>query len=292
VDLQVIRTAVVPMPGAYAVRAGGGAVRRLAPVLRPGQDVIHAPCLAFVLRHPSAGVILVDTGFHADARGSLRRDLGLPMSVLFRGLEVAAEPFDVQLRAAGVEPADVRRVVMTHLHVDHTSGMRLLPNAEFVCAREEWAATRRRAAELKGYVARHLPDASRMRLVDLAREGELYGPFPHTRDLLGDGTIRLLGTPGHTPGHLSVLVDRGADGRVLLAGDAAYVRRNIDEQRLPLIVDDPPAARESLRRLAAFRAGEPDVPVVPSHDPDAWKALAPEPAGPGTAAGAAEPSPA
>jgi len=106
---------------------------------------------------------------------------------------------------------------MTHLHVDHTSGMRLLPRATFTCAREEWAAARRPLAAVKGYVSRHLPPASRMQLIDIERHGLAYGPFAKTLDLVGDGSIRLLATPGHTPGHLSVLL-RVADGPpVLLA---------------------------------------------------------------------------
>ncbi|GAC1318455.1 MAG: hypothetical protein NVSMB25_07900 [Thermoleophilaceae bacterium] len=59
------------------------------------------------------------------------------MSLLFRGLRPAEAPYDEQLRALSIDPADVERVIMTHLHVDHTSGMRLLPRAEFTCARAE-----------------------------------------------------------------------------------------------------------------------------------------------------------
>src|SRR5204863_705099 len=114
-------------------------------------------------------------------------------------------------------------------------GMRLLPTAEFVCSEEEWAAATSRRAVLNGYAQGHLPPRSRMRLVDFDRDGERHPPFARTIDLLGDGSIRLLSTPGHTRGHLSVLLRLDGGRRVLLVGDAAYTTRHIEEQLLSLL---------------------------------------------------------
>ena len=250
VELQPIVTGHLVLPERYAFRTLGNPLARL-----------KAVCLAFVLRHPAAGVVLVDTGFHPDAGDDRRKDFGPAMSAMFASLK--PQPFDRQLRDAGVDPAAVERVVMTHLHVDHTSGMRLLGRARFSIARAEWAAVGGGAR--KGYVRQHLPPASRIDLVDF--DGA-HGPFGATADLLGDGSIRLLSTPGHTPGHLSVLV-RTRRGEVLLAGDAAYTRRNIREQVLPLLTTDAAAHRRSLAELKAFAEAHPEVPVLPSHDPDA-----------------------
>lgn len=79
------------------------------------------------MRHPSAGVILFDTGLHANAHASVRADFGVSLKLVFREVEPIGPPFDEQLRALGVEPEAVELVIMTHLHVDHTSGMRYLP---------------------------------------------------------------------------------------------------------------------------------------------------------------------
>ena len=247
VSVEPIVTADLPIPRAYALRGS------LTGMLR-------AHCLAFVVKHPRAGTVLVDTGFHPDARSDLRRDFGLRMSLLFRAIRPARDPFDEQLRAAGVEPSEVERVVMTHLHVDHTSGMRLLPNARFTCTRAEWRAATGSGAGGRGYVAHHLPPEPRMDLLEL--DGE--------HDLLGDGSVRLVPTPGHTPGHMSVLLATATHGRVMLVGDAAYTRQNVAEQRLPLLAADGSAAARSLRELAAL---DPDVTLVPSHDPNAWEEL-------------------
>jgi N-acyl homoserine lactone hydrolase len=194
------------------------------------------------------------------------------MSILFRTLRPADEPYEDRLRGLGVEPGEVERVVMTHLHVDHTSGMRLLPNASFVISRREWEAAHKPRAAGKGYIAHHLPPESRVELVDIDRDGESYGPFSRTIDLLGDGTMRLISTPGHTIGHMSVLL-RVVGGEVLVVGDAAYTLRNIDEQVLPLITTSDELSAKSLRELKEFKTENPAVPLVPTHDPAAWKQL-------------------
>ena len=219
VAVEPIVTAHVPLAELY--------LHRGSPL-----KLVRCPCLAFVLRHPAAGVLLVDTGLGSG--------------------------FDRRLLDRAIDPGDIGTVLMTHLHVDHTSGMRLLPNARFWISPGEWKAAQGRLAAAKGVIAHHLPPEDRVELVD----GEV--------DVLGDGSVRLLPTPGHTPGHTSVLVRTGS-GEVLLAGDAAYTLRNVREQSLPLINADANAYRRSLARLKEF--ADAGIPVVPSHDPDAYRAL-------------------
>ena len=273
VEIDVMITAEVPTPNAYVFRAGSGnRLTRLAGLL-PGGDVLRSPCLAYAVRHPSAGTILLDTGMHPDASENLRRDFGILMSSLFRNLRPADEAFDEQLRALSIVPETVEQVIMTHLHFDHTSGTRLLPKAEFTCSRQEWAATRKRLAATKGYIRHHLPPESRMRFLDFDREGEAFGVFSRTIDLLGDGSVRLISTPGHTVGHLSVLLRLTQGSQVLVVGDAAYTLRNVQEEILPMLTADDEASMRSLQEIKAFARSEPKAILVPSHDPDAWHEL-------------------
>ena len=264
----------VPVPHAYIFRPEvGNRLSRLLAVLRPKGEMVHSPCLAFAVRHPSAGTILIDTGLHPDASENLRKDFGVRMALLFRRLKPAAEAYEEQLRRVGVEPSQVERVIMTHLHVDHTSGMRLLPKARFACTRAEWKAATAADAAGKGYVARHLPSESRIDLIDFETAGETHGPFSRTIDLLGDGSIRLISTPGHTPGHMSVLLRLAGERQVLLVGDAAYTLRSVHTQSLPLITANDELYRTSLRALKTFSEHEPEAILVPSHDPSAWHEL-------------------
>lgn len=274
VSIDVLFHGELPAPHGYVYRPAGNRVTRWPKALTAGGDPVRMPCLSFVLRHPRAGVILVDTGFHPDLLTRGAADFGFPLRVIFRGVRPGPTAFDVQLRERGIDPAEVTQVVMTHLHGDHTSGMRLLPRAEFVVSADELRAARGRGAATKGFVAAHLPADARFRVLDVARVGESFGPFERAVDLLGDGSVRLLSTPGHTPGHLSVLVATD-DGPVLLAGDAAYTRRSIDERILPLLTGSDRDAQATLDALHAYVGAHPEATVVPTHDPDAWRALAP-----------------
>jgi N-acyl homoserine lactone hydrolase len=274
VELDTIVTAKVSMPYGYVYRSGGSPARRILTGISPFGESLSAPCLAFVVRHPSAGTILIDTGMHRDAREDPRRDFGIPLSLIFRGLRPAEEPFDEQLRALDIEPDSVERVIMTHLHLDHTSGMRLLPNAKFIASGPEWAATRGRFPISKGYVSHHLPDVSQMQLLDFESDGEPYATFKQTIDLLGDDTIRVISTPGHSAGHLSVLLRLDHNRQVLLVGDAAYTLRNIHEEILPMLTDNDATARKSIAEIKEFALANPQTILVPSHDPDAWHTLA------------------
>ncbi|HEY2142164.1 MAG TPA: N-acyl homoserine lactonase family protein [Solirubrobacteraceae bacterium] len=274
VELDVMVTGEVPIPVGYLYRPeSGNPLARLLTAARSIGDVLRAPCLAYAIRHPSAGTILIDTGMHPDACSDLRRDFGTPLGLVFRSLRPAEESFDVQLRGLDVEPSTVERVIMTHLHVDHTSGMRLLPRAEFICSREEWTAAHSRFAVGKGYVNHHLPPASRVEFVDFDGDGEPYGPFTKTIDLLGDGTIRLISNPGHTAGHMSVLLRLKRGRQVLVIGDAAYTLRNIRERTLPMLTDDDRASLRSMREIEAFAESDPEAILVPTHDPVAWHEL-------------------
>lgn len=90
VELDLMVTAEVPTPSAYVFRAeGGNRLSRFADALRPGGEVVRSPCLAYALRHPSAGTILIDTGMHPAARTNLRKDFGGPMGLFFRNLRPA-----------------------------------------------------------------------------------------------------------------------------------------------------------------------------------------------------------
>jgi N-acyl homoserine lactone hydrolase len=255
-------------PLAWVERPEGRA--RVLKLLRPEQRVA-LPVLSFVVRHPDAGVLLIDTGLHPEALDDVRKDFGRLPSIVFGGLRAAPPAFDAQLHDRGVDPEAVTPVVMTHLHADHTSGMRVLPSAEFIVTGREWKAATGQRAAFAGYSARHLPDDGRVRRIDFA-EAEAFGPFERTIDLLGDGSVRLISTPGHTLGHMSVLL-RSADRPVLVVGDAVYRMRNLEEEILPYRTADDDLYRESVRQLRAYAWSNPDALLVPTHDDEAWRAL-------------------
>jgi glyoxylase-like metal-dependent hydrolase (beta-lactamase superfamily II) len=260
-------------PGWSFRHAGRGAARRALGIGVPLEQWIAGPIGAFALEHPSAGPILIDTGLHPVTADRLSENFGHLNAYFFRTLRTSpGESLPAQLRARAIDPAHIPLVVMTHLHVDHASAMSQLPAATFICTAKEWRAATARLGAWSGYARRQLPEPSRVRAIDFNLTSERHGPFARTVDLLGDGSIRLLDTPGHTVGHMSVLV-RLAEREALLIGDAVYTLRNIHEDLLPWRTVDDGLYRNSMRALGAFIEQSPQALVIPTHDSEVWNEL-------------------
>jgi glyoxylase-like metal-dependent hydrolase (beta-lactamase superfamily II) len=229
------------------------------------------PVPVFLVEHPTVGRILIDTGFHATVEGDPRTSLGRRQAWILPARMGRDESAPGRLRALGIEPSEIDVVVITHLHNDHASGIAQFPDATFVVDETEWRAGCK-GGFAQGYRREHYDRPLDWRTVDYG-DGAAHGAFERTLDLFGDGSVRLLSTPGHTLGHQSLLL--ALDGReLLLTADAAYTRRTIDEDLVPLFYEDE---KLYLRSLAQIRehvrdAADGDV-VICGHDAERWPQL-------------------
>lgn len=226
-----------------------GWVSGAAAIWRQGEDPeqrIRFPVPAYLIETDSER-ILVDTGLHpgACADPSAFYD-GSPAMGLF-SLEVE-QPLHEQ-----VDAATITRIVLTHLHYDHAGGLSLLPpSIPIVVQRREWEAGGDAVAiERNFFLPRdYIDDEREVVLID----GD--------HDLLGDGSVELLLTPGHTPGHQSIRL-----GEALVIGaDVTHFASGLDDHRFPAFADDHAEQRRSAERLRALRDG--GARVVPGHDPE------------------------
>ena len=285
--LHLIRTGAIPLPPGYVFRPEAKSLSEALGMGVPRRSMLLSPIGAFLVEHPTSGPILVDTGMHPLTATHPKRNLGPIVGRAFKGLQLeVSETVPAQLRARGLSPDEIGTVLMTHLHADHTSAMSEFTNATFVISETEWNAARARLGPLNGYVRGHLPAVSSVRFVDFER-GRSWEGLERTIDLLGDGTIRLVSTPGHTVGHLSVLVE-AEEGPAFLLGDAVYTLRNLREDILPWRTADDEASRRTMRQLRSYAERHPKVPLIPTHDADVWDQLAPQAAGPFQAADGSE----
>ncbi len=174
-------------------------------VLGSKENVIPVP--AFLVRHPSAGAILVDTGLHPSIATDPKENFGSLATRSGKPTLNAGEDVPSQLRKRGLEPGEIPIVVMTHLHIDHTSAISEFPNSTFVVSETEWqAAAHGSQPLLNGYRRAHFDYAFEYRTVDFDRGNiDSYASFGRTFDLFGDGSIHLAFTPGHSAGHMSVI---------------------------------------------------------------------------------------
>ena len=171
------------------------------------------------------------------------------------------------MRALGFDPADVRCTILTHLHLDHDGGLEHVLHTEIVVTATEYKLARGLAGRLRGYLPHRWPDGFAPRTVTL--RAEPYGPFPHSLEL-ARGVV-LVGTPGHTPGHMSVVLE--GEPRLLFAGDAAYSERRCTAGSRTGSRRARATARATMARIRAF-AAERDTVVLPTHDPEAPARLA------------------
>jgi glyoxylase-like metal-dependent hydrolase (beta-lactamase superfamily II) len=230
------------------------------------------PIPAFLIHHPTAGPFLVDTGLHPSVASKPQENLGRMYSNFGRPELRPGQDLPAQLRARDIDPKSIRLVVMTHLHLDHASGMSEFPAATFVLTEEEWvAATTDRRPFLRGYRPSHYDYAFDYRTLSYSGEAiTSYSSFGRTFDLFGDGSVRLAFTPGHSAGHQSVIC-RLSDRDLVIAGDAIYTMAQLEGGPEPPRPLDRHNWRRSMRELQLFRKQYPQAVIVPGHDPFHWE---------------------
>ena len=212
----------------------------------PLDESVRFPIPAYLIETADER-ILVDSGLHPGAVADAARHYGAPDAL---GL------FRLELEAPIAEQVDldtVTKVVVTHLHFDHAGGLSLLPSSIPVYVqRREWdAGTDLTAITKNFFLPRDYESVeAQVTLVD----GD--------HDLLGDGSVMLLSTPGHTPGHQSVQL--GED--LVIGGDVIHYASGLDDPRFPIIGDDLDAQAASAGRLRELR--DAGAAVTPGHDPD------------------------
>jgi N-acyl homoserine lactone hydrolase len=245
--------------------------RRLA-ILLDRQWTPLLPIYTYLIEHDE-GLILVDSGESACSTARGYFPLWNPFFQL--ALDIHVEPEDQigpRLRSMGIDPRkDLRTLVLTHLHHDHADGLSDdFRGTDILVSKENYQASRRRVkGEMLAANPRQWPKWFK------PRQAELTGPaassFDRTLPLTADGSVFAVPTPGHMPGHISVVV-RSPEVTYFLAGDVTYDEQLL-KQRIVDGLSDVRAALGTLDRVAAFARSEPTV-LLPAHDPLAEQRLA------------------
>lgn len=225
------------------------------------------PCPVFLLEHSSAGKVLIDTGMPPAVAHDTKAALGRLAASMYAVRATEDQPLPARLRAAGIDPSEIATVVFTHLHFDHTGGLAEIGgSAQVVVSQTEWRSAHGSRRLARGYMPRQYDTAHDFRLVDFDADSiNSFASFGRAFDLFGDGSVTLVSTPGHTAGHMSVIV-RTPQREVLLAGDAIYDRRSLDRSSAPLVLHDEHNYRRSVREIRQYEQMTPSALVVPGHD--------------------------
>jgi N-acyl homoserine lactone hydrolase len=223
--------------------------------------IVTVPIPFFLIQHPK-GNLLYDTGLPKQLVSDSRSYWGdMLVDILHPALK--EEDYCVNhLAGMGIKPGDIKYVVQSHLHLDHTGGVMDFPDATVFVQRKEieWAYT----ADPTMKMIYNRGDFDHPHIKYRYIEGWNQNPF----DVFGDGSVRILFTPGHTPGHQSLLVDLPETGRVLLTGDACYTLQNLEEEVMPGVAWNLEETRKSIEMIRHL--GTTGVRIFIGHDPEVW----------------------
>jgi N-acyl homoserine lactone hydrolase len=196
----------------------------------PGVDVGKAQAFSdnCYLIHHAQGWLLWDTGI-PDAVASMPEGLtpADPRSVHWLRATTLAQ----SLETLGVKPADIKFIAISHTHPDHIGNVELFPQATLLVQKAEYEWPGQNGAP------RFKPEHPVMKL-----EGD--------HDVFGDDSVIIIATPGHTPGHQSLLVKLPKTGAVVLSGDAVHFQKNWDNRRVPENNVDKEKTLASMERIA------------------------------------------
>lgn len=181
--------------------------------------------------------------------------------VKFGGRFTVPRTLRAQLAALGLTPDSVRYVALSHLHADHSGNIGLFPRATFLIASAElaWARGTPTPAGVEPSLIAPLARAR----VDATDDD---------RDVFGDGSVRILKAPGHTPGHRMLLVTLARSGPLLITGDLYHTRENYAKGLVPRGNTDRAATLASFNRFAGLRANT-HARVVVQHAPEDFAAM-------------------
>jgi N-acyl homoserine lactone hydrolase len=216
---------------------------------------IDVPYFVYLIRHPQ-GDVLFDTGAHPQLGINPRERLGDAGDAF--DLSIGPEDDVVsQLAALSVSVDDIGHVCLSHLHLDHAGGIEFFPKATFYVQHTElpfafWPSVYQRDIY------------SRLDFDHPVEWKELKGEH----DLFNDGKVILFPTPGHTPGHQSMLVQLDSEA-IILVGDAAYLPEKMEKRLLPAgaLVWSPDAMVASWEELEERQRSHKGR-LICTHDPD------------------------
>lgn len=243
---------------------------------QPAKDIrFHAMCA--LIRHPSRGLFLFDTGYAPRIHDAMRP---FPFNIYGRLLPAVTSPrlsLVSQLRQRGIAPQDIRGVILSHLHADHVAGLKDFPHSDLIMSER----TRRATRNLRGafavrhaYVPTLMPDdlESRLHCVEHYHDAGI-GNFARTHDLFGDGTVRLIDLSGHAHGQIGALIQTGPQHRTFLVADATWTLGSLAKGQLPhpitfLAADSVGDMRKSMGRLFLLAQQYPEMRIIPTHSPE------------------------
>ena len=231
------RRPAVTSPRIYVFEAGN--IRGLDPKLfnfkREELKEVDFVNTAYLIVHPK-GTVMFDTGALPDSH--FKGD----GATITEGIMSGSKPLKPQLAAAGYSPADITYLVMSHYHSDHTANANDFASATWIVQKAEHDFMM--SEKPQGIIQPDHYSALRKAKTRILSNEDL--------DIFGDGSVVVMSTPGHTPGHQVLYLDLAKTGKIMLAGDLYHYPEERTLNRIPLRDADPQQTAASRAMLETF----------------------------------------
>ncbi len=218
----------------YVLYCGEARIPDISP-WSPGVDVGKAAVFSdncYLVQH-GKDWMLWDSGY-PDAIADKPEGVVGPRSTALRTKTLAS-----QLAEIGVAPSQVTYLAFSHSHGDHVGNANLFTSAALYIQKAEYAAAFGAEPAKYGFVPATYDKLRQSRIVQL--DGDT--------DVFGDGSVRILSTPGHTPGHQSLLVHLRNSGFIMLSGDVAHLKQNFEANIVPSLNTNKADSIASMQRV-------------------------------------------
>ncbi len=232
-------------------------------VFRSKKHQVWLPVSAYLIEHPK-GLILIDTGWHTDVRigDQGRKHMGFAHWLINKADLPAGQAINEQLARLGSKDSDIDYLVLSHLHSDHVSGLKLVKNAKRILVSD----IEMRDAEQMPY--RYVPNMwEGINLETFSFEKSNIGPQNLSYDLFGDNSVVFVNTPGHTHGLASTIIQNNGHF-LLLTSDTGYAKKSWEQMILRGVQVDKQEVIKSLKWTKEIAAQPNCIEAIANHDSD------------------------
>ena len=242
------------------------------------EDKARFPALVALIEHPTRGRLLFDTGY---APRFFEATAKYPYRIYAQVTPVACTQDQTALafvQKRGLSHRDIGAIFISHFHGDHVAGLKDFPQSKFIYSKEAWDQVRCKRglrALLNGFLPDLIPHDFSERGIEIRQfahsaKGPSLPPFSETLDLYGDGHVIGVCLPGHFKGQWGLIVNSSNWGKIFLCADAAWVKQNFEENKLPspitaVIHHSWREYKDTIRQIHQFWRENPDIKIVPTH---------------------------
>ena len=250
-------------------------------------EPLLAAALFAVIDHPQKGIILFDTGHHTNFYQATRKFPYRLHSILTPCDLKEENNAAKQLSKIGINPNDVKAIIISHGHADHIPGIVDFPHAEIIINKDEydfmcWDHTKRNSLKLFKYAylkSLYNDCNNEITTIDFSLRGKKHRLFETAVDLWDDGSMYLVPLPGHTNGQMGLYMENVNSRSLLFVGDGAYlqdnIRYNIPTWKLfqKTFYTSPKDFVKTLNMLYELQKSNPDLLIIPCHCQETWNIL-------------------